>query len=97
MLTCAEGGIMKRKNLQLSVTDIMTGEQVRRMREELCINQTEFWARVGMTQSAGSRYESGRKIPKPVSILLTITYGKNEVAEALLASLRQGVARPAPQ
>jgi DNA-binding transcriptional regulator YiaG len=34
------------------------------------LNQTEFWARYGVTQSGGSRYESGRNIPKPLAILL---------------------------
>jgi DNA-binding transcriptional regulator YiaG len=33
-------------------------------------NQTEFWTRFGVTQSGGSRYESGRNIPKPLAILL---------------------------
>ena len=34
------------------------------------LNQTEFWTRYGVTQSGGSRYESGRSIPKPLAILL---------------------------
>ena len=34
------------------------------------LNQMEFWQRYGVTQSGGSRYESGRVIPKPVAILL---------------------------
>lgn len=33
-------------------------------------NQKDFWARYGVTQSGGSRYESGRNIPKPLLILL---------------------------
>ena len=27
------------------------------------LNQKDFWARYGVTQSGGSRYESGRNIP----------------------------------
>ncbi|MDP1610664.1 MAG: helix-turn-helix domain-containing protein [Sulfuritalea sp.] len=34
------------------------------------INQKDFWTRYGVTQSGGSRYESGRNIPKPLMILL---------------------------
>ncbi|MCK9380088.1 MAG: hypothetical protein M0P95_03350 [Sulfuritalea sp.] len=34
------------------------------------LNQTAFWTRYGVTQSGGSRYESGRNIPKPLAILL---------------------------
>ena len=41
-------------------------------RQKLGINQTKFWSRVGVTQSGGSRYESSRKIPKPVQRLLVI-------------------------
>jgi DNA-binding transcriptional regulator YiaG len=33
-------------------------------------NQGDFWKRYGVTQSGGSRYESGRNIPKPLAILL---------------------------
>ncbi len=41
---------------------------VARMKEGL--NQQDFWKRYGVTQSGGSRYESGRNIPKPLGILL---------------------------
>ena len=41
---------------------------VARMKEGL--NQKDFWKRYGVTQSGGSRYESGRNIPKPLAILL---------------------------
>jgi DNA-binding transcriptional regulator YiaG len=39
-------------------------------RQKSNLNQTEFWKRYGVTQSGGSRYESGRNIPKPLAILL---------------------------
>lgn len=41
---------------------------VARLKEGL--NQQDFWKRYGVTQSGGSRYESGRNIPKPLAILL---------------------------
>ncbi len=39
-------------------------------RKSIGLNQVEFWSRVGVTQSGGSRYESDRAIPKTVQILL---------------------------
>jgi DNA-binding transcriptional regulator YiaG len=39
-------------------------------RKKKGVNQKDFWARYGVTQSGGSRYESGRNIPKPLAILL---------------------------
>jgi len=41
----------------------------RKLRAE---NQSSFWARFGVTQSGGSRYESGRGVPKPVRILMAL-------------------------
>jgi len=39
-------------------------------RKKLGVNQLDFWSRYGVTQSGGSRYESGRSLPKPLRILL---------------------------
>ena len=36
------------------------------------MNQSEFWKRLGITQSGGSRYEAGRNVPKPVQLLLAL-------------------------
>src|SRR5215510_12084578 len=46
----------------------------RQIRRKLHLNQQEFWARIGVTQSGGSRYESGRKMPKPVRELLRLVH-----------------------
>ncbi len=48
------------------------------------INQSEFWTRYGVTQSGGSRYESGRNIPKPLAILLWL-HQSGKVADKDLA------------
>jgi len=45
--------------------------------------------RVGVTQSGGSRYESGRNVPKAVQTLLQIAYGTDAEAAAVVSSLRQ--------
>ena len=39
-------------------------------RKKLGLNQSEFWSRFGVTQSGGSRYESGRSLPRPVAMLV---------------------------
>ena len=53
----------------------VTGEAALAMRQKVGTNQSVFWSRVGIGQSAGSRYESGCNIPRPVQILLRIAYG----------------------
>jgi hypothetical protein len=43
---------------------------LRAMRKLSGLNQQEYWTRYGITQSGGSRYESGRNVPKPASMLI---------------------------
>ena len=49
-------------------------DNVKEVRKETGLTQTEFWEALGVTQSGGSRYESGRKIPKAVRELIRIIY-----------------------
>ncbi len=49
----------------------------RDIRKKLGINQIDFWSKIGVTQSGGSRYESGRAMPKPVRELLRLVYVKH--------------------
>lgn len=61
----------------------------RKLRRKLDLNQTEFWSRLGVTQSGGSRYEaSSRNVPKPVAMLAVIAYGTQYQASAMIAALR---------
>ena len=46
----------------------------RTIRERRGLNQLDFWAPLGVTQSGGSRYENGRSMPRPVEMLLEIVY-----------------------
>jgi transcriptional regulator with XRE-family HTH domain len=46
----------------------------RSIRLKLGLNQDEFWTQIGVTQSGGSRYESGREMPKPVRELLRLVH-----------------------
>lgn len=50
---------------------------VRDIRHKLGLNQQAFWARLGVTQSGGSRYESGRNMPRPVRELVRLVYVEN--------------------
>ncbi|HNY41347.1 MAG TPA: helix-turn-helix transcriptional regulator [Bryobacteraceae bacterium] len=58
------------------------------LRTKLCMNQTEFWSRIGVTQSGGSRYEGGRQAPEPTRIVVDLAYGTPAAAIAKLAKLR---------
>ncbi len=46
----------------------------RNLRQRLGLNQQQFWSAVGVTQSGGSRYESGRNMPKPVVELVRLVH-----------------------
>jgi len=46
----------------------------REIRRKLGLNQQQFWSRIGVTQSGGSRYESGRNMPRPVRELLRLVH-----------------------
>lgn len=48
----------------------------RDLRKKLGLNQMDFWSQIGVTQSGGSRYESGRSMPRPVRELLRLVYIK---------------------
>lgn len=62
--------------------------EIQDFRRKQDMNQSEFWSRVGVTQSGGSRYESGRKIPRRVQLLLTLVYGTDVQSEKLTIALR---------
>ena len=48
--------------------------KLREIRLRLGLNQQEFWSKIGVTQSGGSRYETGRAMPKPVRELLRLVH-----------------------
>lgn len=72
----------------MAKTKTFSGEEAVRLRHRLNLNQSQFWNRLGVTQSGGSRYESGRKIPRPVQQLLLIAYGTEKQCSDAVASLR---------
>jgi hypothetical protein len=70
----------KTKVPKLNLDDVMA------YRRALGENQSIFWTRFGVTQSGGSRYESGRNIPKPVRMLLTLFASGKVTDEDLLVA-----------
>ncbi len=69
-------------------TDTFRNGSIKEVRLALRINQQEFWSRIGITQSGGSRYESGRRVPLPVKKLLVIAYGPDELFQKTVDELR---------
>ena len=78
--------------LDIPVARAMVGEHItvnkriklkkvdtRKLREGLGLNQSEFWERLEVTQSGGSRYENGRAMPRPVRRLLGLMYLKERL------------------
>lgn len=65
---------------------------LKEMRKSLKENQSFFWARFGVTQSGGSRYESGRNLPKPVALLL-LAYLTEALNDEQLAALHKRLAK----
>ena len=49
-----------------------------KLRKRLGLNQADFWGRIEVTQSGGSRYENGRPMPRVVRKLLGIVYLKEK-------------------
>jgi transcriptional regulator with XRE-family HTH domain len=58
------------------MSNVKTVENIdaREIRRKLGLNQQQFWSNLGVTQSGGSRYESGRNMPKPVRELLRLVH-----------------------
>jgi transcriptional regulator with XRE-family HTH domain len=48
---------------------------LRATREKLGLTQAQFWNRIGVTQSAGSRIESKGKMLPAYAMLIEIAYG----------------------
>lgn len=61
------------------------------IRKESGMNQTAFWSRFGVTQSGGSRYESGRTIPFPLRLLLEL-HRTGKITDADLTAARKALA-----
>ena len=47
---------------------------LRQMRISKRESQATFWARFGVTQSSGSRFETGMEVPPPVALLVKLYF-----------------------
>lgn len=65
---------------------------IKQFRRRLGMNQSQFWSRFGITQSGGSRYESGRNIPVPAAVLIQL-YATEQVTDAQLEAARKAVSK----
>jgi hypothetical protein len=59
------------KSLSLAEQHAACGE-LKRVRIAKRESQEKFWGRFGVTQSSGSRFETGLGIPPPVAILVKL-------------------------
>lgn len=64
------------------------GDELAQIRKKESLNQLEFWQRFGITQSGGSRYESGRSVPNPAKLLMQL-YLDGKVTDEDLAAARK--------
>lgn len=58
----------------MNSSKVLDKTEPREIRRKLGLNQQQFWSKIGVTQSGGSRYESGRNMPKPVRELLRLVH-----------------------
>lgn len=65
-------------------------EVLRQHRKARRENQSCFWERFGVTQSRGSRFETGAELPPPVVILLRL-YHEGTITDADLCRIQQRV------
>lgn len=66
-----------------------TAGELKAIRKKIGLNQADFWQRFGITQSGGSRYESGREVPEPVQILLNIALERPASSAKVVELLRR--------
>ena len=92
---------MNQNNVALGGNERAHAPKLLRMRQLLCdpqslrkasgLNQTEFWRMYGVTQSAGSRYESGRTLGVPSQILMVLEALRALLVEAARLVEEMGV------
>lgn len=77
----------KLRNAQREKLDVLgTAKKAVALRRKMKMSQTEFWRMVGVTQTAGSRYEAAagpawanaRKIPDHVQAIGALVFAKDE-------------------
>lgn len=59
-------------------------DDMRLIREEMGLNQSDFWRLFGITQSGGSRFEQGRSVGSPAQMLWYLFQNKIITKEHLI-------------
>ncbi len=77
-----------RKVERETVNAVSDGPGARTLRTALGLSQTAFWTLLGLTQSSGSRYESGEEMPAGAATLMRFLFLSEGAAYKLLADLR---------
>lgn len=83
------------KNWQDKLNVLGTAHKAVALRRKMRLSQTDFWRMVGVTQTAGSRYEAAagpawanaRKIPDHVQAIGAIVFAKDEQARQSVVDL----------
>ena len=75
-------------------TKAMNASRVLALRRRLGLNQHDFWTPLGVTQSGGSRYETNRRIPGPMQLLIELAYGNDPQRVLKRIRRRRGFDRP---
>lgn len=65
---------MEQKQTAGKQEGVMAPEVLREYRKTRRESQLRFWSRFGVTQTRGSRFEMGKKIPTPIAILLKLYF-----------------------
>ena len=52
----------------------MNAAALKALRQNCGMSQDAFWTKIGVSQSGGSRYENGRRIPAPVAQLIDLVH-----------------------
>lgn len=70
---------------------------IKAVRKASKLNQTEFWRMFGVTQSGGSRFETGRDVSHPVAMLMMLHelgyVREDQLVEISLICERAGLTR----
>lgn len=75
--------------MEIKTANDLDKDAVKRIRKQLGLTQPEFWVPLGVTQSAGCKYETGHPMPKPILILVFLNYVAGLRTDAFT---REGVA-----
>jgi len=74
--------------------EVKSAVKLTKLRQKAGLSQSEFWERVGITQSGGSRYEKGQLVRKPLRMLLTMAYGSPKDRERVVQQLAKSGRAP---